>query len=144
MMEDAARARKWMLWAAPAMALSGLSRRAGGAAAALGLWMALGLLLSGGQNRIKLYPKQRRMRVHRLLLGYAFCVFCLAAFEAGGRLLSANSLSPSSRFLLSAGGIGFSLPLGAMLLKRPVKKRISLALSLLFFACSAFLFLIPG
>ncbi len=139
MTENAARSGKWMLWSAPVMALAGLPGRAGGAAAGLALWMGLGLLLSAGKGRIRLYPKQRRVKLHRLLLGYSFCVFCLAGVEAAGRRLLGGSLAPLPDSLLLLGGIGFSLPLGAWAVQRPVPRRFSLPVSLLFLVLSVYL-----
>lgn len=138
MMENAARAQKWMLWAAPVMALAGLPGRAGGAAAGLALWMGLGLLLSAGKGRIRLYPKQRRVKLHRLLLGYSFCVSCLAGVDTTGRWLLGGSLSPLPDALLLLGGIGFSLPLGAWAARWPVPRRFSLPASFLFLVLSAY------
>ena len=133
MMEYAARAQRWMLWSAPAMALSGLFWRAGGAAAAFSLWMGLGLLLSGKEKRIQQYPKQRRMKRCRLFLGYSVCVFCLTGLEAAVHWLLKTSLSPASVFLFTLGSIGFSVPLGARAIVWPLRKRITLTLSL--FCC---------
>ena len=132
MMENAARAQKWMLWAAPLMALSGLPWRAGGAAAGLTLWMGFGLLLSIREKRILLYPKQRRAKIHRLLLGYSFCVFCLAGSQATGGWLFGGNLSFISEFLFLLGCIGFSLPLGAWAMQWPLRRRGALVLSMIF------------
>lgn len=141
MMEHAARARKWMLWAAPLMALAGLPLRAGGAAAALALWLGLGLLLSSREGQIRLYPKQRRMTLRRLFLGYSFCVFCLAGFYAAGRLLLAPGLSPASDYLLLLGGVGFSLPLGAWAARWRIPGRGAVLLGCLLCAlCAELLF----
>ena len=130
MMENAARARRWMLWAAPGMALSGLFFGTGGAAAGLGLWMGLGLL-PDGKGHIQLYPKQRRMKLHRLILGYAFCVCCLAGLTAARRLLFGATYSGAASFLLLLGGIGFSLPLGAWAMRWRIRKRFSRLLTFL-------------
>ena len=129
MMENPARARKWMLLAAPAMALSGALFGAVGAAAGLALWLGLGLLLDGGNGRIKLYPKQRRMKIYRLFLGYSFCVFCLTGFCATGKLLLDQGLSSLSDFLLLLGSIFLSLPLGTSAAKWPLRRRTATLLS---------------
>ena len=134
MMEHAARARKWMLWAAPVMALAGLFRRAGGAAAGLALWIGLGLLLSIREKRILLYPKQRRMKIHRLFLGYSFCVFCLAGFGAADQWLLGRSPSGLWAFLFLLGNVGFSLPLGVWAMQWPVSRKHAYGLCCLFFA----------
>ena len=138
MTENAARAGKWMLWSAPVMALAGLPGRAGGAAAGLTLWMGFGLLLSIREKRILLYPKQRRAKIHRLLLGYSFCVFCLAGVDTTGRWLLGGSMSPLPDALLLLGGIGFSLPLGAWAAQRPVPRRFSLPVSFLLLVLSVY------
>ncbi|MBR5110970.1 MAG: hypothetical protein IK099_12355 [Clostridia bacterium] len=140
MMENAARAQKWMLWSAPAMALAGFITRAGGAAAAFSLWMGLGLLLAGKEKRAQQYPKQRRMKLHRLILGYSFCVFCLAGWNAAGLRLLKGGLTPAADYLFTLGNIGFSLTLGARAIAWRLRKRISLALALFFFLLSVLLF----
>ena len=140
MTDHAAHARKWMLWSAPAMALAGFPMRAGGAALGLGLWIGLGLLLSGRKGQIRLYPKQRRLRMHRLALGYSFCVFCLAGFDAAGRWLLDGSLSFLTVFPLLLGDIAFSLTLGVWAMQWPLRKRAALLLSFLFLGASVFLF----
>ena len=142
MMENAARARKWMLWAAPMMALAGLFFGVGGAAAGLALWMGLGLLLSDGEGQIRMYPKQRRMKLHRLILGYAFCVCCLAGLTAARRLLFGATYSGAASFLLLLGGIGFSLPLGAWAMRWRIRKRFSRLLTFLFLGFALILIII--
>ncbi len=134
MMEQAARAQRWMLWAAPGMALAGLFFGAGGAAAGLALWMGLGLLLSDRKGRIRLYPKQRRVKIRQLFLGYSFCVFCLYAFEAGGKRMFGGSQSPLSAFLLTLGSIGISLPLGAWAMRWRFRKRMAWLLTVILFS----------
>ncbi len=128
MMENAARARRWMLWAAPMMALAGLFFGVGGAAAGLALWMGLGLL-PDGKGRIRLYPKQRRMKLRRLVLGYAFCVFCFSVFETTGQWLIGQRVTASSAALLTLGGVGFSLPLGAWATQWRMRRRLSALIS---------------
>ena len=130
MMENAVRARKWMLWSAPLLALAGLFGRAGGAAAALALWLGLGLLLSGRKKQVKQYPKQRRIKIHRLFLGYSFCAFCLFGLHAAGSWLLGVRLSPAPRILFSLGCVGFSLPLGAWAMQWHLRKRVSITLAL--------------
>ena len=132
MMENAARARKWMLWAAPMMALAGLFFGVGGAAAGLALWMGLGLLLSDGEGQIRMYPKQRRMKLHRLILGYSFCVFCFSAFESTSQWLIGRTLTASSAALLTLGSVGFSLPMGAWAMGWRIRKSLSRLLTFLF------------
>lgn len=132
MMENAARARKWMLWAAPMMALAGLFFGVGGAAAGLALWMGLGLLLSDGEGQIRMYPKQRRMKLHRLILGYSFCVFCFSAFESTSQWLIGRTLTASSAALLTLGSVGFSLPMGAWAMGWRIRKSLSRLLPFLF------------
>ena len=132
MMENAARAGRWMLWAAPGMALAGLFFGVGGAAAGLALWMGLGLLLSDGKARIRMYPKQRRMKIHRLFLGYSFCVCCLTGLNAAGRWFLGAGCSGAADFLLLLGSIGFSLPMGAWTMGWRIRKSLSRLLTFLF------------
>ena len=133
MMENAARAQRWMLWAAPVTVLSGLFFGVGGAAAGLALWMGLGLLLSDGKGRIRLYPKQRRMHFRQLFLGYAFSIFCFSALQAAGSWLSGGSLSPAASFLLLLGSVGFGLPAGAGAIRWRMRKRLSRFLTVFLF-----------
>ncbi|MBR3019229.1 MAG: hypothetical protein IKH57_19475 [Clostridia bacterium] len=140
MMEHAARAQKWMLRSAPILALAGVFGGAGGAAAALALWLGFGLLLTVRDKQIKQYPKQRRMKLHRLFLGYSFCVFCLFGLDAAGRWLLSIRLSPVPRFLFSLGCAGLSLPLGAWAMQWHVRKRFSFALAFIFCILSAALY----
>ena len=133
MIENAARARRWMLWAAPATALSGLFFGVGGAAAGLALWMGLGLLLSGEKGRIRLYPKQRRIQFRQLFLGYSFSIFCFSALRAvGSRLLGGSQFSFPS-FLILLGSIGFGLPAGAWAIRLRIRKWLSRFLTVFFF-----------
>lgn len=136
MMENAARAQRWLLRSAPVSALAGAFWGAGGAAAGLALWLGLGLLLNGGRARIRLYPKQRRMAIHRLFLGYAFCVFNLSGMDAAGNWLFMGSLSPAVHTLLLLGGVGFSLPLGAWALRWRIRRRAAVLLGWLLFVLS--------
>ena len=81
------------------------------------------------------------MPLHRLFLGYSFCVFCLAGFYAAGRLLLAPGLSPASDYLLLLGSVGFSLPLGAWAARWRIPGRGAVLLGCLLCAlCAELLF----
>ena len=121
MMASAARARKWLLWSAPLAVLAGTLLGAGGAAAGVILWGLISFL--SPRPASLLYPNQRRMRVHRLFLGYAFCVFYFAAADAlavrwTGALMTA-SLGPRFLFWLGAAGTGLPLSGKAFFLRLP-------------------------
>lgn len=143
MMESSARTRRHLLWAAPGMALSGLFFGAGGAAAGLVMWIAGSLLLSGRKGQTQLYPKQRRMKPHRLLLGYSFCVCCLAFLNTAGNRILGGSMSVISGFLLLLGSIGFSLALGVWAMQWPLHGRTELFLSMIFLMLFFFFLLRP-
>ena len=109
MMGEAARMRRWILLAAPAMLASAPGLHAGGAAAALFLWMALGLPLRG-KNPYP-YPRKRRMGPHRLLLAYGWGVFSLCGVNEAARRIAAafQPPAPLSDLALLAGAVFFGV-----------------------------------
>lgn len=131
---SAARMRLRLLSAAPAMALGGLKWHAGGAAAALLVWMGMAALLPCRESYP--YPRKRRVRPHVLF----FC-FSLTAFLMGGaawafrRFFTPGLLSEllfhigTACFALCIGKRALSLPL-----PRPIAWGLGALLCTLFFA----------
>ena len=109
---SAQRYRKWMMAAGPGMALAG--RRFGSLAAAafLLLWMLLGAALPGVSHLP--YAPRRRLRPHRLFLGYAAGTAMLCALvEAGKRLWPGDGSSVP----LTIGAVCFSLIFGQRMVR---------------------------
>lgn len=112
MNRSAARMGFWLLTAAPAMVLGSLRFHAGGAAAALLLWMGLGAALPGKRPQYP-YPRKRRVGLHRLFFCCGAVLFCIGGAEAAFRFFGLpvwdGSLSPP---LFSIGCVCLSLPVG--------------------------------
>ena len=130
---SAARMRLRLLSAAPVMVLGGLVWHAGGAAAALLLWLGIGALLPC--RELYPYPRKRRIRLHTLF----FC-FSLTAFFMGGaawifRLFQASGFL--SDLLFYMGAVGFSLPIGKRAFSLPLPHQIAWGLGTLL--CALFL-----
>ena len=130
---SAARMRLRLLSAAPVMVLGGLRWHAGGAAAALLLWLGISALLPC-RGRYP-YPRKRKIRLHRLF----FC-FSLTAFVISG------AAWVLCRFFLSGflfdllfyvGAVGFALPMGKRALSLPRPRWLSWGLGTL--RCALFL-----
>ena len=130
---SAARMRLRLLSAAPVMVLVGLCWHAGGAAAALLLWLGIGALLPC-RGRYP-YPRKRTIRQHRLF----FC-FSLTAFVIGGaawvlrRFFASGFLSD---LLFYMGAVGFALPIGKRALSLPLPRLTAWGLGTLL--CALFL-----
>ena len=124
---SAARMRLRLLSAAPVMVLAGLCRHAGGAAAALLLWLGIGALLPCGGRYP--YPRKRKIRLHRL-----FFSFSVTAFILGGaawvlrRFFASGFLSD---LLFYMGAVGFALPIGKRALSLPLPRSLSWGLGAL-------------
>lgn len=134
MSRRAARARRWMLWAAPMMALFGLRWRAGGAALGLALWLGLGLLLPS--SSVYPYPRKRGPAYHRLFLGFSACVFLLGIIDAAALRFFPDYLQNNflHALLFWMGGIGFALPLGQKAGRLSISRKPAWTLAALFFA----------
>ena len=140
MIRNAAGPRRWMLWAAPLMALVGLRWGTGGAAAGLAIWMLLRpkpLFVSYP------YSRKRKPAYHRLFLGFSACVFLLKAQDHAIRfLLPFQQLSAEpSKLLFLAGSIGFSLSLGQKAYGLPLKRRPAYMIAGFLLFLAFFLFL---
>ena len=124
---SAARMRLRLLSAAPVMVLAGLCWHAGGAAAALLLWLEIGALLPC-RGRYP-YPRKRKISLHRLF----FC-FSLTAFVIGGaawvlrRFFSSGFISD---LLFYMGAVGVALPIGKRALSLPLPRFLSWGLGAL-------------
>ena len=133
---SAARVRARLLTAAPAMVLGSLCWHAGGAAAALLLWLGMSFLQPCRERYP--YPRKRGIHLHRLF----FC-FALTAFLTGGAgwmIRWVLSSSVSSRFfelLIDTGAVGFALPIGKKALSLPLSPKLSWGLGALL--CAFFL-----
>ena len=140
MIRKAAGPRRWMLWAAPLMALVGLRWGPGGAAAVLAFW-----IIWGPNPAYESYPysRKRKPAYHRLLLGFAVCVFFLMMLHRTSRFfLSPQQLQEEEiRFLFWAGSIGFSLPLAQKTYELPLKRKPAYLIAGFMFFLSLFLFL---
>ena len=137
---SAARLRARLLTAAPFMVLGGLRWHAGGAAAALFLWLVISALLPRRERYP--YPRKRKTRLDKLF----FCC-ALTAFLTGGavwviRLFSASGdASLLSDLLLYTGAVGFALPIGKRALSLPLPHKLSWGLGTLLCALFMILFI---
>ena len=136
MIRSAARMRLRMLAAAPFMVLGGLRWHAGGAAAALLLWLIFGAVLpSEGKYP---YPRKRKTQLDKLF----FCC-ALTAFLTGGAVWVIRRFSVSGGasllfdLLLYTGAAGFALPIGKKALSLPLSPRLAWGLGALL--CALFL-----
>ena len=130
---SAARMRLRLLSAAPVTVLGGLRWHAGGAAAALLLWLGISALLPCRGSYP--YPRKRKLRLHRLF----FC-FSLTAFLIGGAVWAVRPFFASgflSDLLFYAGAVGFALPIGKRALRLPLPSRLSWGLGAVL--CALFL-----
>ena len=136
---SAARMRKRLLAAAPAAVLGSLRWHAGGAAAALLIWLVLSALVPC-RDRYP-YPRKRIIRLHRLFFCFALTAF-LFGFSAWiiRRFLWDGSPSVLSDLLIGAGDAGFSLPMGKRALSLPLSPKVSWGLGALL--CALFLILL--
>ncbi len=134
---SAARMRSRLLAAAPATVLGSLFWHAGGAGAALLLWLGIGALLPCHERYP--YPRKRRLRMHQLF----FC-FSLTAFIISGagwvirRFFLNGAPSPLRDLLTYAGAAGFALPIGKRALGAPLPARLSWVLGALLTALFAY------
>lgn len=137
---SAARLRARLLTAAPFMVLGGLRWHAGGAAAALLLWLAIGVLFPCREGYP--YPRKRKTRLDKLF----FCC-SLTALLTGGAVWTIRRFSPSGDasllfdLLLYTGAVGFSLPIGKRALSLPLPRRLSWGLGALLCALLMILFI---
>ena len=118
---SAARMQRRLLSAAPVMVLVGLCWHAGGAAAALLLWLGMAALLPCGGRYP--YPRKRKIRPHRLF----FC-FSLAAFFMVGAAWAVRRFAASGflfDLLFYTGAVGFALPRGKRALSLPLPPWLS-------------------
>ena len=117
-----ARMRRWMLWAAPLTAPASLRWHAGGAAAVLALWLAMGVLFVPSPVPPRVRP--RRVLPHRLFFSYALCVSCMAGLEkAAGAAFGLGQNAPlPSRGLFALGGACLSLALAQKALSLPLPR----------------------
>lgn len=127
MMENAARARKWLLWSAPVTALAGILGRAGGAGAGLMLWLFVGGALSRKKRAAILYPKQRRPARSRVFLAWGLCAFLMTGGAALGKsLLPGGGFAPVSvRCLFWLGASCGSAALGSRLISARLSRRFA-------------------
>ena len=139
---SAARIRRWMLRAGPVMALGGLRWSAGGAAAGLALWLAVGWIFL--RRNAYPYPRKRTLSLARLTFSAALCACCMAGLFSllcgAGALEKSVGLLPI--FLAWTGVLGFSLPLGVWVLRFSLPRRVSWIGTVIF--CALFLWLIQG
>ncbi|MBQ6959716.1 MAG: hypothetical protein IJP78_01925 [Clostridia bacterium] len=130
---SAARMRLRLLSAAPVMVLVGLCWHAGGAAAALLLWLGMASLLPCRERYP--YPRKRKLRAHTLF----FC-FSLTAFLIGGAAWAVRRFFAPGflwNLLFYMGAAGFSLPMGKRALSLPLPRWLAWGLGGLL--CALFL-----
>ena len=130
---SAARMRLRLLSAAPVMVLVGLRWHAGGAAAALLLWLGIGALLPCRERYP--YPRKRKIRLHRLF----FC-FSVTALVIGGAACVLRRFFLSGflfDLLFYTGAVGFALPIGKRALSLPLPRWFAWGLGALL--CALFL-----
>lgn len=125
MILPAARVRKWMMAGLPFAALAGVLWRAGGAAA-VALWMGLGVLLL--KRHARQYPKQRRLGLSRLFFACASGCAAMAALSFFARRAFAPSGGLADQALLSFGCACFSLTACEKALSRPLPRKLAWAL----------------
>ena len=135
---SAARMRKRLLAAAPAAVLGGLRWHAGGAAAALLMWLVIGALLPS-RDRYP-YPRKRNIRLHRLFFCFAVTAFLFGSAVWIIRRFLWNGSSALSGLLTGTGAVGFSLPIGKRALSLPLSPKASWGLGALL--CALFLCLL--
>jgi len=97
----AARMRRWLLLSAPAVLACGLRWHAGGAAAALGLWLLIGARIP--RPIPPPYCRSRKTGAHRLFFSFSVGAALLCV------LFPFGSVFPSGSALWLAGAVGFSL-----------------------------------
>ncbi|MBR6186221.1 MAG: hypothetical protein IKQ41_08155 [Clostridia bacterium] len=123
MILPAARMRMWMMAALPLTALTGAFWHAGGAAAGMALWMALGV--KAIKKAPPLYPKQRRLGASRLFFACAAGGAALLGLSfLASRLPDASARFPDQA-LLHAGCACFSLIACEKALSRPLSRRFA-------------------
>ena len=140
MIRYAARIRGWALAALPWVAAAGTLWYAGGAAAGMAAWMALGAAVF--RRLPVLYPKQRRLGLPRLFFAvsaglavlnalYAAADFAFAAIPRDSRLFSA---------LIAVGNSCFSLIACEKALSLRLPRKVCLGLGVTLCAFSVYLF----
>ncbi len=130
---SAARMRLRLLSAALAMVLGGLKWHAGGAAAALLLWLAISILLPC-PGRYP-YPRKRKLRAHTLFFCFSLTAFFMVgAAWAVRRLAAPGNLSD---MLFYVGAVGFALPIGKRALSLPLPRMLAWGLGAVL--CALFL-----
>lgn len=130
---SAARMRLRLLSAAPAMVLGGLKWHAGGAAAALLLWLGMAALLPCGGRYP--YPRKRKLRLHRLFFCFSLTAFFMVGVAWVLRCFFASGFFPDLLFYL--GAVGFALPIGKRALSLPLPPRFAWVVGMLL--CTLFL-----
>ena len=127
---SAARMRSRLLAAAPAAVLGSLLRHAGGAEAALLLWMAASALVPGHERYP--YPRKRKLRVHQLFFCYALTACIISGTGWAIRQFFLNG-APSRLcgLLIDTGAVGFALPIGKRTLSSSLSPRLSWGLGTL-------------
>ena len=110
-----------MMGAGPGMILCGWRRGVWGATAFLLLWMAVGASMPG--MTALPYAPRRRIRLHRLFLGFAVVFSLRGGFIAAGKPV----LLPAaySAVLLLTGAVSFSLILGQQTIRLSLPERVS-------------------
>lgn len=123
MIPEAARMRRWMLQGAPFIVLCGLGMHAGGGAAGMLLWMALGCARLSPPR----YPYPRKRRGWPGGLFFAWSLFSLAMTLSDAFIRACCPGFFSSGFfvllLWQLGCVGFLLPLSMHSLCWPLSKR---------------------
>ncbi len=139
MIRSAARLRARLLTAAPFMVLGGLRWHAGGAAAALFLWLGISALLPCRERYP--YPRKRRIRLDKLFFCCALTSFLTGGAVWGLRRFSApGGASLLIDLLLYTGAVGFALPIGKRALSLPLSLGFAWGLGALL--CVLFLYLL--
>ena len=130
------RARRWLLCAAPMMALCGVRWGAGGAAAGLAIWLLLSSPFYSSSSGKCRWPKKHAAGFHRFFLAFSLCICLTGGWNALFSMLS-RPFSHTARVLEMVGAACFSLLLSEKALSMPLPRKLTLGFGALL--CAFFL-----